>query len=123
MRIFKGIAASEGLAKGKALVHHHASLAAEKQHILADGVPGELAKFRSALQTAKQTLQEHDASNISRESKDILETHLLMLEDPEYIQQIEAYITTNLVCAQWAIDSVTSSMVALLEQTDDDLLR
>ena len=123
MRIFKGIAASEGLAKGKALVHHHASMAAEKQHILADGVPGELAKFRSALQTAKQTLQEHDASNISRESKDILETHLLMLEDPEYIQQIEAYITTNLVCAQWAIDSVTSSMVALLEQTDDDLLR
>jgi phosphotransferase system enzyme I (PtsI) len=46
-----------------------------------------------------------------------------MLEDPEYTQQIEAYITTNLVCAQWAIDSVTTSMVTLLEQTDDELLR
>ncbi len=123
MRIFKGIAASEGLAKGKALVHHHASMAAEKQHILADGVAAELEKFRSALKTAKQTLKAHDASDISKESKDILETHLLMLEDPEYIQQIEGYITTNLVCAQWAIDSVTTTMVTLLEQTDDELLR
>ncbi|MDX9984834.1 phosphoenolpyruvate-utilizing N-terminal domain-containing protein, partial [Sphaerochaeta sp.] len=123
MRIFKGIAASEGLAKGKALVHHHASMTAEKQHILADGVSGELEKFRKALQTAKHTLQEHNASDISKESRDILETHLLMLEDPEYTQQIEAYITTNLVCAQWAIDSVTTSMVTLLEQTDDELLR
>ncbi|MGE4585474.1 MAG: phosphoenolpyruvate--protein phosphotransferase [Sphaerochaeta sp.] len=123
MRIFKGIAASEGLAKGKALVHHQASMVAEKQHILADGIAGELEKFRTALSTAKRTLEEHNVRDITKESKEILETHLMMLQDPEYIQQIEAYISTNLVCAQWAVDSVTTDMVALLEKTEDALLR
>ncbi|NCC89717.1 MAG: phosphoenolpyruvate--protein phosphotransferase [Spirochaetia bacterium] len=123
MRIFKGIAASEGLAKGKALVHHHASMAAEKQHILSDGVAGELEKFRTALASAKRLLEEHNTTDIAKDSREILETHMLMLEDPEYIQQIEDYIRTNLVCSQWAVDSVTSNMVNLLEATGDELLR
>ena len=123
MRIFKGIAASEGLAKGKALVHHHASMTAEKQHILSDGVAGELEKFRTALASAKRLLEEHNTKDIAKDSREILETHMLMLEDPDYIQQIEDYIRTNLVCSQWAVDSVTTNMVNLLEATDDELLR
>ncbi|NCC63245.1 MAG: phosphoenolpyruvate--protein phosphotransferase [Spirochaetia bacterium] len=123
MRIFKGIAASEGLAKGKALVHRTASMTADKQHILSDGVEAELLKFRNALNTAKQHLQSHNTDDISKESKDILETHLMMLEDPEYISQIEKFISTNLVCSQWAVDAVTSSMVAMLEDTGDELLK
>lgn len=123
MRIFKGIAASEGLAKGKALVHRNAASAAEKRHILADGVTAELEKFKEAVNAARAHLQEHNTSKISKESKDILETHLMMLDDPEYIGQIESYITTNLVCSQWAIDSVTNEMVRLLEQSTDELLR
>jgi phosphotransferase system enzyme I (PtsI) len=123
MRIFKGIAASEGLAKGKALVHHHASMEAEKQHILSDGVAGELEKFRTALASAKRLLEEHNTKDIAKDSREILETHMLMLEDPDYIQQIEDYIRTNLVCSQWAVDSVTTNMVNLLEATDDELLR
>ena len=123
MRIFKGIAASEGLAKGKALVHRSASMTAEKQHILSDGVEAEVLKFRNALETAKHHLQSHNSTDISKESKDILETHLMMLEDPDYINQIESFITTNLVCSQWAVDSVTSNMVAMLENTDDELLK
>jgi len=123
MRIFKGIAASEGLAKGRALVHRNAASVAEKRHILADGVASELDTFKEAVHSAKTHLQEHNTSKISKESKDILETHLMMLDDPEYIGQIEAYITTNLVCSQWAIDSVTNEMVRLLEQSKDELLR
>ena len=123
MRIFKGIAASEGLAKGKALVHHQASMAAEKQHILSDGVAAELEKFRTALASAKRLLEEHNTTDIAKDSREILETHLLMLEDPEYIQQIEDYIRTNLVCSQWAVDAVTTNMVNLLEATNDEVLR
>ncbi len=95
----------------------------KKKHILADGVAFELEKFKGAVQSAKAHLQEHNTSKISKESKDILETHLMMLDDPEYIGQIEAYIMTNLVCSQWAIDSVTNEMVRLLEQSKDELLR
>ncbi|NBK22529.1 MAG: phosphoenolpyruvate--protein phosphotransferase [Spirochaetia bacterium] len=123
MRIFKGIAASEGLSKGKALVYVRSSMVAEKQHIMAMDVQDELQKFRTAVGQAKKALEEHQGPDISAEPAEILQTHLMMLGDPEYLSQIEQYITTNLVCAGWAVESVTNSMVALLEASPDEMLR
>lgn len=123
MRIFKGIAASEGLSKGKALLYVRSSMVAEKQHIMAMDVKEELLKFRTAVGQAKKALEEHQGPDISAEPAEILQTHLMMLSDPEYLSQIEQYITTNLVCAGWAVESVTNSMVALLEDSPDEMLR
>ncbi len=123
MRIFKGIAASEGLSKGKALVHVRSSMVAEKQHIMAMDVQEELQKFRTAVEQAKKALEEHQGPDISAEPAEILQTHLMMLSDPEYLAQIEEYISTNLVCAGWAVESVTNSMVALLEDSPDEMLK
>ena len=123
MRIFKGIAASEGLSKGKALLHVHSTMVAEKQHIMAMDVKEELQKFRIAIGQAEKALEEHQGPDISAEPAEILQTHLMMLSDPEYLSQIEEYITTNLVCAGWAVESVTNSMVSLLEGSSDEMLR
>ncbi|MBI9093608.1 MAG: phosphoenolpyruvate--protein phosphotransferase [Sphaerochaeta sp.] len=123
MRIFKGIAASEGLSKGKALVHLRSSMVAEKQHIMAMDVQGELQKFRTAVEQAKKALAEHQGPVLSAEPSEILQTHLMMLSDPEYLAQIEEYISTNLVCAGWAVESVTNRMVALLEDSSDEMLK
>jgi len=123
MRIFKGIAASEGLSKGKALLHVRSSTVAKKQHIMAWGVQDELRKFRTAVEQARRALEEHQGPDISDEPAEILQTHLMMLSDPEYIAQIEEYISTNLVCAGWAVESVTDSMVALLEESPDEMLK
>ncbi|MDD3902076.1 MAG: phosphoenolpyruvate--protein phosphotransferase [Sphaerochaeta sp.] len=123
MRIFKGIAASGGLAKGKALVHVRSSLVAEKQHIMAGDVATELEKFHKAIELARKNLEEHQLPEISAEPAEILETHLMMLSDPDYLLQIEQYITTNLVCAQWAVEYVTNHMIELLEKSLDEVLR
>ncbi len=123
MRIFKGIAASEGLSKGKALLHVRSSMVADKQHIMALDVQEELHKFRTAVEQAKKALEEHQGPDISAEPAEILQTHLMMLSDPEYLSQIEEYISTNLVCAGWAVESVTNSMVALLEDSPDEMLK
>ncbi len=123
MRIFKGIAASEGLSKGKALLHVRSSMVAEKQHIMAWDVQEELHKFHTAVGQAKKALEEHQGPDISAEPAEILQTHLMMLSDPEYLSQIEKYISTNLVCAGWAVESVTNTMVALLEDSPDEMLK
>ena len=123
MRIFKGIAASEGLSKGKALLHVRSTMVAEKQHIMAWDVKEERHKFRTAVEQAKKALEEHQGPEISAEPAEILQTHLMMLSDPEYLAQIDEYISTNLVCAQWAVESVTNSMVALLEDSPDEMLK
>jgi phosphotransferase system enzyme I (PtsI) len=123
MRIFKGIAASEGLAKGKALLHVHSQLVAEKHHILPEAVQSELELFRVAVGKARKNLEQHYVSDIASLPGEILETHLMMLSDPEYISQIETYIEKKLFCAQWAVDTVTNSMITLLEASDDAVLR
>ncbi|MDT4760953.1 phosphoenolpyruvate--protein phosphotransferase [Sphaerochaeta sp. PS] len=123
MRIFKGIAASEGLSKGKALLHVRSSMVAEKQHIMAKDVQGELQKIHKAVERSKKALEEHQGPDISAEPAEILQTHLMMLSDPEYLGQIAQYISTNLVCAQWAVEAVTESMVSLLESSSDEMLK
>ena len=123
MRIFKGIAASEGLAKGKALLHVHSKMVAEKHHILPEAVEAELESFRVAVDKARSNLEQHYVPDVSSLPGEILETHLMMLSDPEYISQIEDYIANKLFCAQWAVDTVTNSMIALLEASDNDVLR
>lgn len=122
MRIFKGIAASEGMVKGKALVFRRASMAAERRHILANGVASELKMLAKALGEARLTIEEHSRSQRGDESQQILEAHLLMLEDPEYRTQIEAYIKTNLVSVQWAIEEVSEQYASLLANSGDELL-
>ena len=122
MRIFKGIGASEGMVKGTALVFRRASMAAERRHILANGVASELKKLAKALDEARLTIEEHSQSQLGDESQQILEAHLLMLEDPEFYGQIEAYIRTNLVSAQWAIEEVSEQYATLLANSGDELL-
>lgn len=95
----------------------------EKQHIMAVDVQEEVHKFRTAVGQAKKALEEHQGPDISAEPADILQTHLMMLGDPEYLSQIEGYISTNLVGAGWAVESVTNSMVALLEGSPDEMLK
>ena len=98
-------------------------MVAEKQHIMAMDVKEELQKFRTAVGQAKKALEGHQGPDISAEPAEILQTHLMMLSDPEYLAQIEEYISTNLVCAGWAVESVTNSMVALLEDSPDEMLK
>ena len=64
-----GIAASEGMVKGKALVFRRASMAAERRHILADGVSRELKTLEKALDEARHTIEAHDQSQLPDESQ------------------------------------------------------
>ncbi|WP_320130011.1 phosphoenolpyruvate--protein phosphotransferase [uncultured Sphaerochaeta sp.] len=123
MRIFNGIAASEGLAKGKALLHIHSQLVAEKHHISQEALPSELEAFEIAVRKAKENLEQHRGPDVASLPSEILETHMMMLSDPEYLSQIESEISSKLVCAQWAVDTVTNSMVSLLEASEDAILR
>jgi phosphotransferase system enzyme I (PtsI) len=103
-------------------VFRRASMAAERRHILANGVASELKKLAKALDEARLTIEEHSQSQLGDESQQILEAHLLMLEDPEFYGQIEAYIRTNLVSAQWAIEEVSEQYATLLANSGDELL-
>ena len=96
--IMTGIPSSSGLADGPALVYLHTAVSAEEEHISPEKVGEEIQQFHNALESVSVGLSGISGGSVSQ---DILETHLLMLSDPEFIKAVERMIATELVCAPW----------------------
>lgn len=117
MRRGKGFAISPGLATGRAFVYLHHTVEPERCAIGKEDAPREVERFRNALSAAK-TLISREAEQ-GRGGEDILSTHLMMLDDPEFTSAVEKSIKTELVCAPWAVENEAAKVIAFLEGAGD----
>jgi len=122
MRILKGIAAASGIASGKALLFLHTSFNAQKEKIKPSEIEKELQKLDSAVTEAVKELDGITATLSKGEQLDILETHKIMLQDPGYLGEIQDAIRIRNLNAAWAVESVTASLIATLEASDDAII-
>lgn len=123
MRILNGIAASGGISCGKALVFTHNSLEVSREKIEPEKVKEELEKFDIAVEKSMKETQALFDSIDDDTRKEILETHIIMLQDPEYLSEIKDSISIHYQNAAWAVESVTASLIATLESSDIEMLR
>jgi phosphotransferase system enzyme I (PtsI) len=123
MRILNGIAASGGISCGKALVFTHNSLEVSREKIEPEKVMEELDKFDNAVERSMKETQALFDSIDDDTRKEILETHIIMLQDPEYLSEIKDSISIHYQNAAWAVESVTASLIATLESSDIEMLR
>jgi len=115
-----GIPSSSGLADGPALVYLHTAVSAEEEHISPEKVGEEIQQFHNALESVSVGLSGISGGSVSQ---DILETHLLMLSDPEFIKAVERMIATELVCAPWAVKTTVEQMAKPLQDSKDESFR
>ncbi len=123
MRILNGIAASSGISSGKALVFTHNNLEVSKEKIEPNMVKDELKKFEDAIEKSLSQTQILFDSIDDDTRKEILETHIIMLQDPEYISEIKDSISIHYQNAAWAVESVTAALIATLEASDLEMIR
>lgn len=123
MRILNGIAASSGISSGKALVFTHNTLEVSKEKIEPDMVKEELVKFETAVEKSINETQILYNSIIDETKKEILETHIIMLQDPEFISEIKDAIEIHYQNAAWAVESVSASLIATLENSEIEMIR
>ncbi len=123
MRILNGIAASGGISSGKALVFTHTNFEASKEKIEPSKVKEELKKFDIAIEKSIAETQVLFDSIDDAVRKEILETHIIMLQDPEYISEIKESISIHYQNAAWAVESVSASLIATLEASDVEMVR
>ncbi len=123
MRILNGIAASGGISSGKALVFTHNSLEVSKEKIEPDKVDDELLRFEQAVEKSVKETQQLLESKSEETEKEIIETHIIMLQDPEYHSEIKDAIKIHYQNAAWAVESVTASLIATLEASDIEMIR
>ena len=117
------MAIGEGIARGKAKIYRHTPIVVERKRIAKSQVKREHGLLDQAFQRARTALERRRGSHLEGEALEILETHLLLLQDPTYITSIKEKIEDKLINAAWATEEVTEGIVKTLEASDDELFR
>jgi phosphotransferase system enzyme I (PtsI) len=124
MMSLMGIAASSGIAIAKAyrLVEPNLSFV---QHSV-DNVEKEVERFRTAIEKAKQELEqirERAHRELGADKAAIFEAHLLVLSDPELLTPIEEMIKTQKINAEPALKNTADMFITMFEQMDNEYMK
>ncbi|CEP81564.1 phosphoenolpyruvate--protein phosphotransferase [Paraclostridium sordellii] len=122
--MYKGTGASPGIALGNALVIEHSELNIEKKNI--ENIEAEIEKLQSAVETSKielEKVKERAKLELGEHEAEIFEAHLLVLADPELIDQTIAKIRDEKVNADFALNEVKDMFVSIFESMDNEYMR
>jgi phosphotransferase system enzyme I (PtsI) len=125
-KVFRGIAVSAGVCRGKILVLHRARHVITRREVAAEEVPGEVSRFeKSLVQTRQQILEvQHKVmESFSAKEADIFEAHLLMLEDRVLVDEVMRLIREQKVNAAYAFHTVAEHYITALASVNDEYLR
>jgi phosphoenolpyruvate-protein phosphotransferase (PTS system enzyme I) len=124
MGFLQGIAASNGIAIAKAYKLVEPDFSFEKKTIEAPAE--EIARFQSALQTAKAELtkiRDHAGTELGADKAAIFDAHLLVLSDPELISPIEDKIKTENVNAEHALKETADMFISMFESMENEYMK
>ena len=122
--MYKGTGASPGIALGRALVIEHSELVIEKKTI--ENIDEEIQKLESAVKVSKEELtkvKEKALAELGEHEAEIIEAHLLVLEDPELIGSAISKIRDEKVNADYALNEIKEMFVAMFESMDNEYMR
>jgi phosphotransferase system enzyme I (PtsI) len=125
-KVFRGIAVSDGVCKGKILVLHHTRHVIARREIPDSEIEAEVRRFEQSLVRTRQQItdiQHRVAASMSAAEADIFDAHLLMLEDRVLIEEVIRAIRDQKVNAEFAFHTVSERYIAALADVDDEYLR
>ncbi|GAA0324581.1 phosphoenolpyruvate--protein phosphotransferase [Bacillus carboniphilus] len=124
LNLLKGIAASSGIAIGKAYKLVEPDLAVTKRTI--DNTQDETERFVSAIQKSTSELEaikNKAHEELGADKAAIFEAHLLVVNDPEFIGPIKQKIETEKVNAEYAVHETASMFIEMFEQMDNEYMQ
>ncbi len=125
-KVFRGIAVSAGVCRGKVVVLHRARHAIVRREMTPDEVPQEIKRFEHALVRTRQQItevQRRVADTMSSSEADIFDAHLLMLEDRVLIEEVIKIIREQKANADYAFHTASDRYIGVLEAVEDEYLR
>jgi phosphoenolpyruvate-protein phosphotransferase (PTS system enzyme I) len=125
-KVFRGIAVSAGICRGKILVLHRARHVIAKRELSEKEITAEVSRFEKSLVQTRQQISEVQrkvVENMGTKEGDIFEAHLLMLEDRMLVDEVIRSIREQKVNAEHAFHAVSERYAAALAAVDDDYLR
>lgn len=126
MKSFTGKPISPGYAHGHAVILGVVQPHMLEQHIRADQVETELARFSAVLEASYHELaqlQSRVQSELGTDSADIFSAHLMFLEDPQFIDRVNMGITKDRLSLESSIQVTIDELEKLLIEADNMYLR
>ncbi|WP_373738585.1 phosphoenolpyruvate--protein phosphotransferase [Jeotgalibaca porci] len=116
-----GIAASDGIAIGKAYLLTEPDLSFDKVSIT--DPEGEIKRLLDSFEKSKNEIQgirEHVAKAVGEDEAQVFDAHLMVLSDPELFDGIKNDITENMVNAEAALSTVAKMYINMFESMEDN---
>ncbi len=120
----KGIGASPGIAIAQAFVLKHEEVIVDTSTV--EDVQAQLDKLKVAVDKSREQLkviQEKAVLELGEEEARIFSAHLMVLDDPEYVGQIEETVKSQKITADNGIKQITDQFVAIFESMDDEYMK
>ena len=123
MQTLKGNSVCNGIACGKIFFINKASVNIERKPT--DDIPKELNRLENAVTKGIEELEElrqKTEKSANADTAGIFDTHILMLSDDDFTNDIKSYITENKVCAEYAVSEISKKYVQLFRNMDNAYL-
>ena len=120
----RGTGASAGIGIGKAAILREEKLVIENTGI--DDAEAEKERFKSAVEQSiadVSALADDMASRIGEKEAEILNGHLMLLQDPMLTGEIENQIDNDKVCSEFAVETVCNMYADMFASMDDELMQ
>lgn len=125
MKIYKGVSASTGIIIGKVFLYLDDNLKVPKYRISSEEISSEMERFKLATKKVEEDLtkiQFHASSQQLEEESRFLDSHMLMLSDPEFIKQIEVNLNSFKRNIEWILLMTVKQFVSTLKKADSPYL-
>ncbi|MFA6599704.1 MAG: phosphoenolpyruvate--protein phosphotransferase [Candidatus Omnitrophota bacterium] len=127
MMTLKGIGVSPGFAVGKAFVRHSDDpFVVAPRAITEAEISREIARFEDALTRTRAEIlgiRKKILNQIGRESSDIFNAHLMILEDRTLIEDVIALVKERGVSCEYAFSTILQRYFQAFAQIDDEYLK
>ncbi len=124
--ILKGIGGSPGICIGKAYLVDKEGVDVVKKYVIREeSRSAEVGRFKTAVKKAREALRQviDKTPEELRQHTQILETHMLLLEDKMLYDRTIEVIDKERVNAEWALKKVVSLVKPIFENMSDDYLK
>ncbi|WP_261133157.1 phosphoenolpyruvate--protein phosphotransferase [Bacillus sp. Marseille-Q3570] len=119
-----GIGASAGIAVAKVFKLENPALEVEKT--TTENPSAEVERFKGAIDQSKKELEgikDHAEKELGEDKAAIFAAHLLVLQDPELIDNVTGKINDEKINAESALDEVSGMFISMFENMDNEYMK
>lgn len=124
--MYKGTVGSAGIAIGKAYLYSKPELVIDENIIPENMVSMEIDKLKHAFEVTHNQIKEirdKASDKLSEDDAKIFEAHLMILDDPAFIEEILNIIKKESISASNAVKKVTDSYINIFLQMENEYMK